>query len=234
MSAPCVIILGMHRSGTSLVAGSLQAAGLHLGAVNNQAPFNRKGNKENVQIRGLNDAMLDRNGASWKQPPEAQIAWCHTDSRRAQSVLRPYLSAGRAWGFKDPRTIWTVEGWLRLLPSAHLVGVFRHPALVAQSLVARTGALAVSEAEAFDIWCSYNSELLRLKRHHRFPLVHFGTVEKIREEFFTPIARLARFIGLSSPVDTFFDDSLLHQQATDLKITSRAKKLYDQLLVSSE
>ena len=234
MSPPCVIILGMHRSGTSLVAGSLQAAGLHLGTVNNQAPFNRKGNKENVQIRDLNDAMLDRNGASWKQPPETQITWCHTDLRRAQSLLRPYLAAGRAWGFKDPRTIWTVEGWLRLLPSAHLVGVFRHPALVAQSLVARTGALSVSEDEAIEIWCSYNSELLRLKRKHRFPLVHLGILEELHEEFFAPITRLARFIGLSNPVDTFFDDGLLHQQATDLNINSRAKKLYDQLLGSSE
>jgi hypothetical protein len=38
-----IIILGMHRSGTSLVAGCLEAAGLYLGPVNNYAPFNKKG-----------------------------------------------------------------------------------------------------------------------------------------------------------------------------------------------
>ena len=224
----------MHRSGTSLLAGSLQAAGLNLGTVNNQAPFNRKGNMENVRIRDLNDAMLDQHGASWKHPPATQIAWSRADSRRALSLLHPYHSAGRPWGFKDPRTIWTVEGWLRLLPNAHLVGVFRHPALVAQSLVARTGALSVSEDEAFEIWCSYNSELLRLKRILRFPLVHFGILDRLHEEFFAPLARLARCIGLPKSVDTFFDDGLLHQQAADMKANARAKDLYNQLLVSSE
>ena len=234
MSPPCVIILGMHRSGTSLVAGSLQAAGLYLGTVNDQAPFNRKGNKENLRIRDLNDAMLDRYGASWNRPPEAQLTWCRADSRRAQSLLRPYLSAGRAWGFKDPRTIWTLEGWLQLLPEAHLVGVFRHPALVAQSLVARTGALSLSTDEAFELWRSYNSELLRLQRKHRFPLVHFGTLDKLPDRFFAPLTRLTQSIGLSNPVDSFFDSCLMHQQTANLKADSRAKKLYDQLLASSE
>ena len=234
MSPHCVIILGMHRSGTSLVAGSLQAAGLHLGTVNEQAPFNRKGNKENVRIRELNDAMLDRNGASWKKPPACQIAWRHADSRRARLLLRPYLSAGRAWGFKDPRTIWTVEGWLRLLPDAQLIGVFRHPALVAQSLVARTGALSVSPGEAFELWRAYNAELLRLKHKHGFPLVHFGIPNKIHAEFFTPLTRLARSVGLSHPVDAFFDDGLIHQRAEDLKAEPRAIKLHNQLLASCE
>ena len=50
-SLPCVIVLGMHRSGTSLLTGSLEAAGLHLGEVNNAARYNPKGNKENESIR---------------------------------------------------------------------------------------------------------------------------------------------------------------------------------------
>ncbi len=224
----------MHRSGTSLVAGSLHAAGLHLGTVNDHAPFNSKGNKENVRIRELNDAMLDRNGASWRRPPARQITWRRADSRRAESLLHPYLSAGRAWGFKDPRTIWTVEGWLRLLPDAQLVGVFRHPALVAQSLVARTGTLSVDPSEAFELWCAYNAELLRLKRKHRFPLVHFGIPNKLREEFFAPLARLARSVGLSSPSDAFFDDGLIHQRAEHLQADTKAIKLHNQLLASSE
>ncbi|MDE0002011.1 MAG: sulfotransferase [Rhodospirillaceae bacterium] len=234
MSPPCVIILGMHRSGTSLVAGSLQAAGLRLGTVNDQAPFNSKGNKENVRIRELNDAMLDRIGASWKRPPARQITWLRSDSRRAESLLRPYLSADRAWGFKDPRTIWTVEGWLQLLPDAQLVGVFRHPALVAQSLVARTGALSIDPGEAFELWSAYNAELLRLERKYRFPLVHFGIPNKLREEFFAPLTRLARSLGLSHPVDAFFDDGLIHQRAEHLKADTRAIKLHNELLASSE
>lgn len=44
--ASTVLILGMHRSGTSCLAGSLQEAGLYLGEVNTAAPHNAKGNRE--------------------------------------------------------------------------------------------------------------------------------------------------------------------------------------------
>jgi len=43
-----MLILGMHRSGTSCLAGCLQAAGLISGEVNIQAMYNAKGNRENL------------------------------------------------------------------------------------------------------------------------------------------------------------------------------------------
>ena len=171
----CVIVLGMHRSGTSLLTGSLESAGLHLGEVNNAAPFNRKGNKENESIRDLNDALLAASGAAWNAPPRGQVQWTGADEERAAALVRPCLRAGRPWGFKDPRTVWTVEGWLRLLPGARMLGVFRHPALVVRSLAARPGALAVGADEALRLWCAYNAELIRLQRTHRFPMLHLGS-----------------------------------------------------------
>ena len=226
---PCVIVLGMHRSGTSLLAGSLEAAGLYLGDVNNEAPFNRKGNKENESIRDLNDALLERSGAAWNRPPRGQVPWSGSDVARARPLIRPYLVANRPWGFKDPRTVWTVEGWLRLLPHARLVGVFRHPSLVVQSLAARSGALAVDTDEALALWCAYNAELLRLQRRHRFPMVHFSSVEAIRDEFIVPLTAIARSIGLTGPVGRFFDRELLHQRTGAPVPGADARRIYDQL-----
>ena len=234
IAPPCVIVLGMHRSGTSLLAGSLEAAGLYLGTVNNEAPFNRKGNKENEQIRDLNDALFNRNDTAWNQPPQAQLRWCREDEVRARSLLCSYRSADRPWGFKDPRTIWTVEGWLRLVPRAHLVGVFRHPSLVVQSLILRTGALAVGENEAIEIWCAYNAELLRLKQKYRFLLIHLRSVETLHEDFFIPLACFTRSIGLVGPIDQFFDSNLLHQQSTNFDPTPKAEKIYGRLLDASK
>jgi len=45
--SPPILILGMHRSGTSCLAGCLEEAGLYLGDVNLKAGFNKKGNREN-------------------------------------------------------------------------------------------------------------------------------------------------------------------------------------------
>ena len=227
---PCVIVLGMHRSGTSLLTGSLEAAGLYLGDVNNEAPFNRKGNKENESIRDLNDALLDRSGAAWNRPPNGQVRWSGADEARARSLIRPYLVAKRPWGFKDPRTVWTAQGWLRLLPHARLVGVFRHPSLVVQSLAARSGALAVDPDEALRIWCAYNAELLRLQRRHRFPMLHFGSVEVFQKDFIVPLTAFARSIGLTGPAGRFFDRGLLHQRTEAPVPSADARRIYDQLL----
>ena len=69
-----------------MLTGSLEAAGLNLGEVNNAAPFNRKGNKENESIRALNDALLARSGAAWNIPPSRQVPWEQADEELARST----------------------------------------------------------------------------------------------------------------------------------------------------
>ena len=51
-------VLGMHRSGTSALIGSLQAAGLHLGKHNTWNAHNLKGNRENNDIVQLHEELL--------------------------------------------------------------------------------------------------------------------------------------------------------------------------------
>ena len=230
----CVIVLGMHRSGTSLVTGSLEDAGLNLGEVNNAALFNRKGNKENETIRDLNDSLLARNGAAWNAPPNRQLQWGRADEEWARSLIEPYQYAARPWGFKDPRTIWTVEGWLRLLPNAYLIGVFRHPSLVVRSLTARTADLAVETDEALRLWCAYNSELIRLHQKYRFPILHYSSEEKLYDDFITPLTDFARSLGLTRPLDHFFDSELLHHSEPEPIATSGARKIFDRLILLSQ
>ena len=220
----------MHRSGTSLLTGSLEAAGLNLGAANNAAPHNEKGNKENEAIRDLNDALLTKAGAAWNSPPDGQVPWDRADEDRARSLVEPYIRTGRPWGFKDPRTVWTVEGWLRLLPSTRLVGVFRHPSQVVGSLTARPGMLAIESGRASSLWCAYNTELIRLQRKYGFPVLHFGAVEAFRRDFVTPLTSFARAIGLTGPLDRFFDRQLVHQAASEPAPTVEARELFRRLL----
>ena len=227
---PCVIALGMHRSGTSLLTGSLEAAELNLGEVNDAAPHNRKGNKENEAIRDLNDALLTKAGAAWDLPPDGQVRWDRADKERARLLVEPYIRAARPWGFKDPRTVWTVEGWLRLLPDARMIGVFRHPSLVVRSLTARPGALAIESDEALRLWCAYNTELIRLQRTYGFPLLHFSAVETIRDDIVAPLTSFARAIGLTGSPDEFFDRQLVHQAVPEPAPTIEAREVFGQLI----
>ena len=230
---PCVIVLGMHRSGTSLLTGSLEVAGLHLGDVNHAATFNRKGNKENESIRSFHNELLVKNGASWDRPPKGQVRWDRSDEERARSLVEPHVRAALPWGFKDPRTLWMVEGWLRLLPSARIIGVFRHPSLVVRSLAARTGDLTIGTREALDLWCAYNAELLRLHRKYQFPLVHFSSEGAFQEDFIAPLTSFARSMGLSGSLDRFFDHALVHQTERGPAGSLRARFLFRRLVSRS-
>ena len=232
-SPPCVIVLGMHRSGTSLLTGSLEAAGLHLGEVNQAAPFNKKGNKENQPIREFHDDLLASHGAAWNRPPKRQIRWERSDEGRALRLVEPCLRSGCPWGFKDPRTLWMVEGWMRLLSAPRIIGVFRHPSLVVRSLAARAGDLAIETDAALQLWCAYNAELLRLHGKHQFPLLHFSADGAFRREFLTPLASFARSLGLDGCVEGFFDPALVHQAEPSPAATWRARLLFRRLTARS-
>ena len=216
-----------------MLTGSLEAAGLNLGEVNNAAKYNRKGNKENESIRDLNDALLTEADAAWNLPPGGQVRWDRADEERGRALIRPYLDAACPWGFKDPRTMWTVEGWLRLLPDARMVGVFRHPSLVARSLTARSGTLAIEPDEALRLWCAYNAELIRLQRKHGFPVLHFGAVEMFRDDVVVPLTAFAQAIGLTDPLDRFFDRRLVHEAAPAPAPTIESRKIFGELIEMS-
>ncbi|MFD2233067.1 hypothetical protein [Phaeospirillum tilakii] len=81
-----ILILGMHRSGTSCLTGMLEQAGLPLGEVNTVSRHNRKGNRENNEVMRLNDAVLAASGGRWDQPPPAL---CWDDLHRAERETLP-------------------------------------------------------------------------------------------------------------------------------------------------
>src|SRR5688572_14655735 len=78
LSSPPVAIVGMHRSGTSMVAKVLQQAGLHLGTEADLMPpaaENPEGFFEHLGFVRLNDDVLNAAGSGWDCPPRADIDW---------------------------------------------------------------------------------------------------------------------------------------------------------------
>ncbi len=216
-----VLILGMHRSGTSCLAGSLERAGLYLGEVNRQAPFNARGNCENRAIMELNDAVLVANGGAWDAPP-VQVKWSEELRKRRDALIASY-PPDQAWGMKDPRTLLTLAGWLEALPLARLVASFRHPAAVADSLAARNG---FSLAQGYGLWLTYNQRLFEL--YPRLAgIVCFDTSE---DAYFAQVEALARKLALPHPerAREFFAPELRHRQASaNTQLPEEVKWHYD-------
>jgi hypothetical protein len=175
-----ILIVGMHRSGTSCLAGSLQQRGLHLGDVQESSLHNRKGNRESLRIMHLNEALLVHGGGSWDRLPE-EITWTgeHAAERDAIISMLESGSVTGCWGFKDPRTLATLPFWYDGIDGAvTLVGSFRAPTLVARSLHAR-GRMPYEAG--YELWRIYNVLLLQQFQQRPFPLVCFDLDERPAE-----------------------------------------------------
>ena len=210
---PPVVILGMHRSGTSCLTGSLQEKGLYLGQVSRRGEFNRKGNRENGAIMQLNEDILVGSGGRWDKPPPS-VSWSEQHvPRRDEIVARFEAATPGLWGFKDPRLLFTLPFWQARLPRLTFVASFRHPRDVACSLRVRN---QMSGEDALALWASYNRRLLDYLKQHEFQLVSFDVSA---EEYLRAVARVADQLGLRSGAgpagSSFFDAELRHQTARD-------------------
>jgi len=197
-----IAVLGMHRSGTSCLTGLLEEAGVYLGDVAKKSPWNAKGNQENSRIMALHDELLRLNGGSWDVPP-ATVAWTRDTRIARDGIIDSYRHAA-LWGFKDPRTLLALDGWLEAMPDLCLVGVFRHPLLVARSLQRRN---QFTLEQGMRLWLTYNEALLAHHRRHRFPVLSFD-----RDVFAHSFTRLVALIDLPTGTGwSFFDPVLRHE-----------------------
>ncbi len=119
------VILGMHRSGTSLVANLLGAAGAHLGdRLMSPSPSNPKGYGEELFVVETNDALLHALGLWWADPRALPDGWF--DSAPA---IEARLSIGefatqvlgrhRLWAIKDPRLCRLAPLWFTACQPRH-------------------------------------------------------------------------------------------------------------------
>jgi hypothetical protein len=217
-----ILVVGMHRSGTSCLAGSLQESGLELGDVVTQARHNPKGNRENLRIMKLHDAVLAANGGAWDEPP-ARVCWTDAQRRDRDAIMDDYVGVAR-WGFKDPRTLLTLDGWLEVLERVRFVGSLRHPRAVATSLQRRNGGPL---GRWLDLWAVYNERLLALHEQQAFPIVDFGVDDATYRE---ALRLVIDQLGLApSASQAFFDPELRHHLFDDAELPPRVRELYAEL-----
>ncbi len=225
-----VAILGMHRSGTSALAGTLQECGLNLGDVNTAAPSNAKGNRESWLLMALHEDVLKRAGGSWDSPPPGPIVWTDLHIAVQRLYVEQFLGVP-VWGFKDPRLLLLLEGWLEALPGLETVGVFRNPLETIESLRRRSPQKFTGDS-ALQLWVTYNRRLLEWHDHSGCPLVEFVSD---RLKFNQAAVKIARKIGLpnaaSAPELCFFEDALRHHQADPQGLAGKAADIYMALRV---
>jgi len=141
-----VVVFGMHRSGTSAVAGMLHALGVNMGGRFLEPDAgNPKGYWEDLDMVMLNVGLLRVAGGNWLDPPLGRhIANAHQHLAGQMGrvmVAKVKRAEGRPWGWKDPRNCLTLHAWhgtmARLGLDPLFIEVVRDPGRIVWSLIKR-------------------------------------------------------------------------------------------------
>jgi flagellar biosynthesis GTPase FlhF len=160
-----LIITGMHRSGTSLIASLLQSAGVALGQRLMQPSHgNVKGHFEDLDFVEFHESVLRSQGiskAGWTFEPQIQVQEQYLE--RAKLILLKRCNQG-IWGWKDPRTTLFLHFWHELIPNAKFIFIYRSPWEVVDSLYRRgyvdDSVFHYNPNFALKLWCQYNRFIL--------------------------------------------------------------------------
>jgi hypothetical protein len=195
--ATVVCLLGMHRSGTSLITRLVNLLGVALGPPERMIralPENPKGFWEHRQLTELNDEILRKRGGSWYDPPSFAPGWelaaeFAEIGQRARAVVERDFRGEDLWGWKDPRTSLTLPFWRRLFEPRCYIVCLRSPLSVARSLE-RRNHLPVDKGVR--LWLKYTAAALENTAGSRRLLVCY---EDVLADWQSQLRRLARFLG---------------------------------------
>src|SRR5215831_7794876 len=245
---PVVVVLGMHRSGTSLCSHILSALGVDMtdkiAGPGNPAPTpdNPQGHWERWEIVEFHDRILglfNRDYLGRFHDFALPVAWW-ADPRVAQirheivAFLENRMGDGH-FGFKDPRTVRVLPVWhqifneLKLAPK--IVLCLRNPAQVARSLYARD---SLDPANGEYRWLAYMIDFYRYTSNFECCVVEYeewfdnpaANIEKLRKFLDLPWQQSESDLALllSDLIDpTARHDDLEHHEANQPLVRSLYK-----------
>jgi len=168
MQSTGIVVLGMHRSGTSACTGLLRLYGAYLGEVIDGHTDNPKGYWENKMALSLDDEVLALLQCRWDWPwvfPEQWLDQIPDKLSRRRDAVIADLCAQPLWAMKDPRMCllwpWWQTGFTQTNSQIKALICLRHPMQVAQSLARRN---QVETGQALLLWAQH---VLSAEQHSR-------------------------------------------------------------------
>lgn len=229
-----ILVLGMHRSGTSTVTRVLNFLGASLPeSLMKPCSDNPGGYWESERITKFNNRLLESAGSNWKNDMPVSPEWFqHPDRKKDETAAENLLTEefGRAELFvlKDPRLCVLLPFWLKVLEqmniSASAILVARDPEEVIRSLAARAGNPVFSPAAITDknqcalLWMRYLLDSERFSRNLPRCVIDYHDFLKNSESVLARILGIASFPSQATEeeilekIDNFLDPSLQHQR----------------------
>ena len=193
-----VVVLGMHRSGTSVLTKALETAGVFLGdRLMPGKEDNPKGFFEDLDIAAINIDILGEMGCRWDSvfikdwqelPEERRNHYLE----KAVRLVEERFGAHPLWGFKDPRVTRLLTFWDSVFAKTGMRSVciasLRHPLSVADSLAKRD---RMPLGQSLLLWLLHEMEVLAVLLARRSLVVDYDILMENPEK---ELARLCEFL----------------------------------------
>ncbi|MGA8277477.1 MAG: glycosyltransferase [Rhodanobacteraceae bacterium] len=179
-----ILVLGMHRSGTSAVTGVLELMGAWVGDEDNVLPAhpadNPTGYRERVDVLIQHDRMLEELGFAWDRLAGFDPMSIDQGTRRKfaaalSRIVGTIDSGGRPWALKDPRLCVLLPLWRELLEKPAFVVVVRDPSEIAASMH-RSHRGGYPTPYLYALWEKYMRTLLDSLDGERALFVSYSTL----------------------------------------------------------
>jgi hypothetical protein len=229
---PIVMIVGCPRSGTSFTARMLSSAGLVFpGEHTPPDAFNPDGYFEEDRVVSINSDILWGSSGHWFTPPSRLRVYAYQRAQIVQALAWLCGFSG-VTGWKDPRGTLTLPAWLdvarELGIQVRVVGVFRNPATVANSIVRHEqGKLDFSQA--LNAWCVHNSRLLELAGSIPDRFCWF-TIDQAEQAVEQNLNAIAARLELAGRVRFDRAKKSVSEQLGVANVSERAQTIYRRLL----
>ncbi|MDQ1338893.1 MAG: hypothetical protein QG567_42 [Campylobacterota bacterium] len=161
MKQTCILVLGMHRSGTSALTGVLQYLDIDLGSkLLGPLKENEKGFFENAYLMRFDDKLLRKINSSWDDIffdyDEKEQLIDQSDKEELKNILKQEFGNSSLFAIKDPRICYLFPLYEKALNELDIdmkiVLPYRNPLEVAESLEKRNG---FSVEKSVALWLNY-------------------------------------------------------------------------------
>ncbi len=219
-----ILILGVHRSGTSVLSRIVQDLGVYMG-------YRQDSHAESTFFQRLNRRLDQECGGHWSTPGVAYVgALQASKDPQTAARLRAYVEglasleywgpgrmcdrAGAPWGWKDPRTAHLLPIWMELYPDARVIWIERHPGASALSLYVRTTELRRGLSQSFTGKNLSNGIALARRLYRGQPI----------------LSDALRIQSIDDALSTVLDDIEVHRSAVAAHVDSLLRLRYEDLV----
>ena len=229
-----ILILGMHRSGTSALTRAISLLGYRLpDHLIPASPHNIKGFWETQALVDFHDRVLQSAGSSWHDWSKFNPEWSaspvfHDACRELQAILRTEFGDNGPIIVKDPRICRLLPLWQAALNALQIdptiVVPLRNPLEIARSLQQRD---AFTEQKSLLIWLRYVLDAEQATRN--LPRA-FCAYETLLSDWRGTLDQIARHAGLVWPrrsldseleIDGFLSAEVRHHTIAPHELTAR-------------